>query len=111
MWARTVGTCQHAIGGCPEGIAIAPNPVRESLPFQMSAPIMRGTGAGTVGGSQTAYESLVARVEQPGRHLGNRRAALERRPTHFRLRVAPLTFPNVNEIAQPQLCRQILVRV
>jgi hypothetical protein len=34
-----------------------------------------------VGSSQTAYESLLARVEKPGRYLGNERGMVHKDPS------------------------------
>ena len=71
---------------------------------------MRGTGAGTVGCSQTAYESLLARVEQPGRYLGNERGTVQEDPTVVHLHFA-LALPDVYEIGQSHPGRQARLRV
>jgi radical SAM family uncharacterized protein/radical SAM-linked protein len=60
-----------------------------------------------VGSSQTAYESLLARVEKPGRYLGNERGTVRKDPTAVQLRFA-LAFPDVYEIAQSHPGLQIL---
>lgn len=60
-----------------------------------------------MGSSQTAYESLLARVEKPGRYLGNERGVVHKDPSAVQLRFA-LAFPDVYEIAQSHPGLQIL---
>src|SRR5512139_2407518 len=52
-------------------------------------------------------ESLLARVDKPGRYLGNERGAIRKDPSRARIRFA-LAFPEVYEIAQSHLGLQIL---
>jgi radical SAM family uncharacterized protein/radical SAM-linked protein len=60
---------------------------------------MPATGAGAVHSRQTAYESLLNRVDKPGRYLGNERGRVHKDPSAVRLRFA-LGFPDVYEIGQ-----------
>jgi len=60
-----------------------------------------------VGASQTAYEALLARVEKPGRCLGNERGTVLKDPGGVQLRFA-LAFPDVYEIGQSHPGLQIL---
>jgi radical SAM family uncharacterized protein/radical SAM-linked protein len=53
------------------------------------------------------YERLLARVEKPGRYLGNELGCVRKRPESVALRVA-LAFPEVYEIAQSHPGLQLL---
>ena len=57
--------------------------------------------------SPRLYDDLLARVERPGRYLGNERGAVKKDPGSVRLRFA-LAFPEVYEIAQSHPGLQIL---
>ncbi|HXQ22499.1 MAG TPA: TIGR03960 family B12-binding radical SAM protein [Candidatus Acidoferrales bacterium] len=57
--------------------------------------------------TRTAYESLLTRVEKPGRYLGNERGMVHKDPASVQLRFA-LAFPDVYEIAQSHPGLQIL---
>ncbi len=61
---------------------------------------------GTDSCAQT-YERLLARVEKPGRYLGNELGCVRKRPDAVALRVA-LAFPDVYEIAQSHPGLQLL---
>jgi len=52
-------------------------------------------------------EALLARVDKPGRYLGNERGAIRKDPSRVRMRFA-LAFPEVYEIAQSHLGLQLL---
>jgi radical SAM family uncharacterized protein/radical SAM-linked protein len=56
---------------------------------------------------RTAYDSLLNRVDKPGRYLGNERGMARKDPDAVALRVA-LAFPDVYEIAQSHPGLQIL---
>jgi radical SAM family uncharacterized protein/radical SAM-linked protein len=68
---------------------------------------MRRTGTDAVGSTQAAYEALLARVEKPGRYLGNERGMVRKDPAGVQLRFA-LAFPDVYEIGQSHPGLQIL---
>ncbi len=55
----------------------------------------------------STYESLLARVEKPGRYLGNERGMVRKDPATVALRFA-LAFPDVYEIAQSHPGLQLL---
>lgn len=57
--------------------------------------------------SPAAYERLLARVEKPGRYLGNEKGAVRKDPASVAVRFA-LAFPEVYEIAQSHPGLQIL---
>ena len=57
--------------------------------------------------SAHTYESILARVEKPGRYLGNERGAVRKDPRKVALRFA-LAFPEVYEIAQSHPGLQML---
>jgi radical SAM family uncharacterized protein/radical SAM-linked protein len=56
---------------------------------------------------RTRFESLLSRVEKPGRYLGNELGAVKKDPNKVALRLA-LAFPEVYEIAQSHPGLQIL---
>src|SRR5262249_35252054 len=56
---------------------------------------------------RATYESLCARVEKPGRYLGNERGAVHKDLSRVGLRFA-LAFPDAYEIAQSHPGLQIL---
>jgi radical SAM family uncharacterized protein/radical SAM-linked protein len=60
-----------------------------------------------MGGRQSAYDALLARVEKPGRYLGNERGMVRKDPATVDLRFG-LAFPDVYEIAQSHPGLQIL---
>jgi radical SAM family uncharacterized protein/radical SAM-linked protein len=60
-----------------------------------------------VAAHRSAYESLLNRVDKPGRYLGNERGMARKNPAGVALRVA-LAFPDVYEIAQSHPGLQIL---
>jgi len=64
-------------------------------------------GKAGVSAHRNAYESLLNRVDKPGRYLGNERGMARKDPNAVALRVA-LAFPDVYEIAQSHPGLQIL---
>lgn len=56
---------------------------------------------------ESAYESLLRRVQRPSRYLGNERGSIRKDPAQVRLRFA-LAFPDVYEIGQSYPGLQIL---
>ena len=56
---------------------------------------------------RTAYEALLARVDKPGRYLGNERGMVRKDIAAVQLRFA-LAFPDVYEIGQSHPGLQIL---
>ena len=55
--------------------------------------------------SRSKFEALLARVEKPGRYLGNERGAVHKDPHSVSLRFA-LAFPEVYEISsRTRACR------
>jgi len=60
-----------------------------------------------MGAHRSAYESLLNRVDKPGRYLGNERGMVHKHPDSVALRFA-LAFPDVYEIAQSHPGLQIL---
>jgi radical SAM family uncharacterized protein/radical SAM-linked protein len=78
------------------------------LPFRGTPHMMRRLREkSTVGTTRETYESLLSRVEKPGRYLGNERGMVRKDPRAVALRVA-LAFPDVYEIAQSHPGLQIL---
>jgi radical SAM family uncharacterized protein/radical SAM-linked protein len=57
--------------------------------------------------SARRYEEILARVDKPGRYLGNEKGAVRKDPAQVRLRFA-LAFPEVYEIAQSHPGLQML---